>query len=96
MIPLNKQKVKKTAAIVDIGSNDVQMILCELKNGELHTLDTLKKPLPLGHEAFNQGTISFDTIKDLCEILTGFLAVMQEYDVGSLIAIATRDRKSVV
>lgn len=65
------------------------MILAEQKNGQVHKLDTLKKPLQLGHEVFNTGTISFECLKDLCEILGNYQAVMREYDVQDYIVIAT-------
>lgn len=84
-----KHKNKKTVAIIDIGSSMVKMIVAEQKNNRVHKLDTLIKPLQLGHEVFNSGTISYECLGDLCEILNQYLAVMQEYAVDDYTAIAT-------
>lgn len=89
MVTLTKQKNKKTVAIIDIGSNFVKMIVCEQKANHMHQLDTLKKPLRLGHEVFSSGMISFESLKELCEILKGYQAVMEEYAVGNYAVIAT-------
>ncbi|MDD5952571.1 MAG: hypothetical protein PUC32_02800 [Oscillospiraceae bacterium] len=89
MIPLTKQKSKKTVAVIDIGSSVVKMILAEQKNNQVHKIDTLKKPLYLGHEVFNTGRISFECLKELCEILEDYQVVMKEYGVQDYTVIAT-------
>ena len=49
---MNKKKGGKIAAVIDIGSNLLKMRICQLRKGEIVTLDRLQYPLNLGHEVF--------------------------------------------
>ncbi len=89
VISLTKLKNKKTVAVVDIGSSIVKMIVAEQRNNQIYRIDTLKRPLNLGHEVFYDGTISFECIKELCQILTDYRQVMEEYHVKDFTVLAT-------
>ncbi len=86
---LTKQTFPKAAAVIDIGSNDINMIISEIKGGKLNILDRLHKTLPIGHDVFHHTIIRFETLNELCEILNGYLAVLKDYGITACRAIAT-------
>ena len=66
---MNKKKNPKIAAVIDIGSNMLKMRISQLKKGEIVNLDRLEYPLHLGHEAFHDGKISFESLRELSSAL---------------------------
>ena len=84
-----KHKGGKVAAVIDIGSSDVKMQISQVKNKEIIPLDTLEYPLKLGHEVFNYGKISFECLRELSHILTGYSNVMKEYGVDQYKVVGT-------
>lgn len=89
MQPVNKKKSSKTAAVIDIGSNLLKMRVSQLKRNEIVELDRLEYPLPLGHEVFTDGKISFESLRELSRILHGYSDIMAEYGVGQCKVVAT-------
>ena len=75
--------------MIDIGSNLVKMRVAQLQNGVIQDLDHLEYPIHLGHEVFQDGKISFDSLKELSSILRGFSQVMMEYGVSQSKIVAT-------
>lgn len=58
-------------------------------NGTIRVLDSLKKGLQLGREAFTDGHLSEETIRAACEALRDFKKVMDTYGVVRYRAVAT-------
>ena len=58
-----------------------EMQISQVRNKEIIPLNTLEYPLKLGHEVFNYGKISFECLRELSHILTGYSNVMKEYGV---------------
>lgn len=86
---MNKKKNSKIAAVIDIGSNLLKMRISQLKRGEIVDLDRLEYPLCLGHEVFAAGKISFESLRELSNILHGYSGIMAEYGVGQCKVVAT-------
>lgn len=86
---MNKKKNNKIAAVIDIGSNMLKMRISQLKRGEIVDIDRLEYPLCLGHEIFSDGKISFESLRELSNILRGYSGIMAEYGVGQCKVVAT-------
>jgi exopolyphosphatase / guanosine-5'-triphosphate,3'-diphosphate pyrophosphatase len=77
-------------AAIDIGSSAIRMDIAEVKtDGTIRVLDSLKKGVQLGREAFMDGHLSQDTIRAACEALRDFKKVMDSYGVSRYRAVAT-------
>jgi len=77
-------------AAIDIGSSAIRMDVAEVKaDGTLRILDSLKKGVQRGREAFTEGHLSQDTIRAACEALRDFKKVMDSYGVSRYRAVAT-------
>ena len=86
---VNKKKNSKIAAVIDIGSNLLKMRVSQLRRGEIVDIDRLEYPLCLGHEVFADGKISFESLRELSNILRGYCEIMAEYGVGQCKVVAT-------
>ncbi len=58
-------------------------------DGTIRVLDSLKKGVQLGREAFTEGHLSQETIRAACEALRDFKKVMDTYGVVRYRAVAT-------
>lgn len=85
----SKKKGGKIAAVIDIGSNMLKMSISQLNKGQITNLDRLEYPLHLGHEVFNNGTISFESLRELSRILHGYSDIMAEYGIDQYKVVAT-------
>jgi exopolyphosphatase/guanosine-5'-triphosphate,3'-diphosphate pyrophosphatase len=77
-------------AAIDIGSSAIRMDIAEINaEGAIRILDSLKKGVQLGREAFTDGHLSQETIRAACEALQDFKKVMDSYGVSRYRAVAT-------
>ncbi|MBN1568897.1 MAG: Ppx/GppA family phosphatase [Acidobacteria bacterium] len=77
-------------AAIDIGSSAIRMDIAEIgADGAIRILDSLKKGVQLGREAFTEGHLSQETIRAACEALRDFKKVMDSYGVSRYRAVAT-------
>ncbi len=77
-------------AAIDIGSSAIRMDVAELhSDGSIRVLDSLKKGVQLGREAFTEGHLSQETMRAACEALRDFKKVMDTYGVMRYRAVAT-------
>ena len=77
-------------AAIDIGSSAIRMDIAEVNaDGAIRVLDSLKKGVQLGREAFTDGHLSQETIRAACEALQDFKKVMDSYGVSRYRAVAT-------
>ena len=88
----NKSR-KRPAAVIDIGATAIRMDVAEIdESGNIHRLESLRKPVALGKDTFTTGRIEHETINRCIEILKGFQSVLREYGIkpeGQLLAVAT-------
>lgn len=77
-------------AAIDIGSSAIRMDIAEVHpDGTIRVLDSLKKGVQLGREAFTEGHISQETMRAACDVLRDFKTVMNTYGVVRYRAVAT-------
>jgi exopolyphosphatase/guanosine-5'-triphosphate,3'-diphosphate pyrophosphatase len=77
-------------AAIDIGSSAIRMDVAEIRSdGTIRILDSLKKGVQLGQEAFTDGHLSQETIRAACDALRDFKKVMDTYGVVRYRAVAT-------
>lgn len=76
---MNKKSTAGPAAVIEIGSSAVRMRVSQLRRGEIETLDALEYPVYLGHEVFNEGRVSFESLRQLSSILSKFTAALADY-----------------
>ena len=77
------------AAVIDIGSSMVRLNLGQVKSNAVNILEYLETPLPLGHETFVDGRISFETVEKLCDILKSHHRILRPYGVEEIRMVAT-------
>lgn len=80
-------------ASVDIGSNAIRLLLCNVYEGEPEPLfkkaELMRFPLRLGEDAFLLGYIAEDTIVSLVKIMKAFRLLIEAYDVIDYRVVAT-------
>lgn len=78
---MNKKYSAHKAAVIEIGSNNVRMQVSQLSKGQLTLLDSLEYPVNLGHDVFETGNISFESLRELSGVLGKFSAALLSYGV---------------
>lgn len=86
---MNKKKITKDAAVIDIGSNNVKLTISQCKNDTIEQIDKSTYPIALGHDAFNFGKISVENIKELTKALKGFSNILKDYQISQTKIVAT-------
>ncbi len=77
-------------AAIDIGSSAIRMDVAEARaDSTVYYLDSLKKGVQLGKEAFTDGHLSEESIRAACEVLRDFKKVLDTYGVLRYRAVAT-------
>jgi len=77
-------------AAIDIGSSAIRMDIAEVKDeGRLLVLDSLKRGVQLGKDAFTEGGLSEETLRAACSVLQDYKKVMDTYGVTRYRAVAT-------
>ena len=65
--------------MIEVGSSAVRMRISQMRRGVIETLDSLEYPVSLGHEVFNHGKISFESLRTLSSILTKFKSALDGF-----------------
>lgn len=86
---MNKRKYPNAAAVINIGSSELSLHVAQMNKGVPKELDRLCCALPIGHEVFTEGKISFESLREMSRQLAGFSASMKEYGVTKYRAVAT-------
>lgn len=80
----------KLFAAIDIGSHKLKMKIVEITGaGEVRALETADLLIPLGRDTFNDGKLSFESVKRTCEAIQGFKRLMADYGVKEWRIVAT-------
>lgn len=78
---MNKKGAANTAAVIEIGTNNISMRVAQLSKGDIRTLDYLKYPVSLDHDVFETGAISFNSLRQLSSALDKFSEALLSYGV---------------
>lgn len=102
---MNRSGILRFAA-VDIGSNAIRLLLCNVYEGEgepvFKKAELMRFPLRLGEDAFLKGYISDPTIATLVKVMSAFKSLIEAYEVIGFRVCATAamreaaNRKTVV
>ncbi len=81
---------QKLLAAIDIGSSAIRMDIAEVgADGQAHVLESLKKGVQLGKDAFTNGHLGEETVRAACEVLRSYKKVMDTYGAVRYRAVAT-------
>ena len=78
---MNKKGAANTAAVIEIGTNNIAMRVAQLVKGEIRSLDYLKYPISLDHDVFETGAISFNSLRQLSSALDKFSEALLSYGI---------------
>lgn len=80
----------RTAAVVDIGSNAVRMVIADVfPDGAIEVLERTSRPVHLGHDSFVNGRLGQRSINAAITILRDYRKLMDTYEVSMTRAVAT-------
>ena len=69
-------------AAIDIGSHRLKMKIIEAApDGRIKDLETVDHLVPLGRDTFNEGKLSYESVRKTCEAIRGFRRLMADYGV---------------
>lgn len=77
------------AAVIDIGSSHLQLLIGEKDGENIRILESLKNIVPVGSHAFLRGKISQEIINQTVELLEKYKQVLKDYDIMDVRLIAT-------
>ena len=77
-------------AAIDVGSYELELSIYEItaKTG-IKRIDQVRHVLSLGSDTYVDGEISYQTVNEMCQVLSDFRRVMKEYQITEYQACAT-------
>ena len=80
--PLTPEQRPPILSVIDVGASGIRMRIAELSpDGSVRTLEELERPIALGRETFQTGSLSASSIRKAVNVLRQFRAVMDTYGV---------------
>lgn len=77
-------------SVIDVGASGIRMLIAELSaDGSVRTLEELERPIALGRDTFQTGSLSAGSIRKAVNVLRQFRAAMDTYGVEHTRAVAT-------
>jgi len=77
------------AAVIDIGSNSIKLIVGQTEGDGFTVLEFLKNIVPIGKNTFFRGGIAQSTTKLIIDVLERYKKTLQEYEVTNVTVVAT-------
>ena len=66
-------------AAIDVGSSEVSMKIYQFsKRTGIQELEYIRSMVEMGADTYNTGVISYDTVRELCGVLKGFVEKLNE------------------
>lgn len=84
-----KSKGHKRAAVIDIGSNSIKLIIGEENGNNISVLESLKSIVPFARQAFYKGRVSHDAINQTLCILEKYKQLLKGYEITDVRVVAT-------
>ena len=85
-----KRKNYTTFAAIHLGSEMISMQITEYRNTDKYKIiECCNRRIRLGEATFKNKIIPFELVSEICEILTGFKRLMEEYGVEEYVMQAT-------
>lgn len=80
----------QTFATIYIGSYEISLKIFELSaKKKIHEIDHVRSRVELGRDAYTKGTIGYELVDELCDILGEFSTIMNGYKVDTYEAYAS-------
>ncbi len=87
---MKKDKKYQVVAGIDLGSHSIKMKIAEIdKNGNVRTLENLRRAASVGTDTFSSGKVKFETVERICDILKGYRQLMNDYNIDRYRIVAT-------
>lgn len=87
---MQKNKKYHVVAGIDLGSHSIKMKIAEIdNNGNVRTLENLRRAASVGTDTFSTGKVKFETVEKICDILKGYRQLMNGYDIDVYRIVAT-------
>ena len=84
------KKKKRTFAAIHLGSESISLQVVEFSElQDIRVIDETSRRVTLGEETFKHGRLSFQTVRDICELLRGYKRLLAEYQVTDYRLLAT-------
>lgn len=77
------------AAVIDIGSSSIKLLIAESQGEDIKIIESLKNVIPLGKHVFLKGRIPQTIINQTAAVLEKYKEALKEYDIESVMVIAT-------
>ena len=75
-------------AAIDVGSSEVAMKIYQFsKRTGIQEVEYVRSIVELGADTYNTGIISYDTARELCGVLGGFVEKLKEYRIEKYVAM---------
>ncbi len=85
-----KRDAPPILSVIDVGASGIRMLITELcPDDSVRTLEELERPIALGRDTFQTGSLSPPSIRKAVNVLRQFRAVMDTYGVEHIRAVAT-------
>lgn len=79
-----------TFAAIDVGSFELEMGVYEISGkNRIRKLDHVRHVIALGNETYRNGKISYETVGEICQVLSDFTRIMKSYRTTGYRAYAT-------
>ncbi|WP_291236723.1 HD domain-containing protein [Frisingicoccus sp.] len=76
-------------AAIDVGSSEVAMKIYQFsKRTGIEEIEYVRSIVELGADTYNTGVIAYDTVRELCGVLGGFVQKLKEYRISNYVAYA--------
>lgn len=76
-------------AAIDVGSSEVAMKIYQFsKRTGVQEVEYVRSIVELGADTYNTGVIAYDTVRELCGVLGGFVQKLKEYRIEKYVAYA--------
>ena len=83
-------KSTRLFAAIDIGSHRLRMKIVQIdREGKVKDLENVDLLVPLGRDTFNDGKLSFASVRATCDAIAGFKRLMTDYGVTDCRVVAT-------
>jgi len=80
----------KTAAVIDIGSNALRMVVAEVfSDGQIEVLERLQRAVRLGQDTFRRGRLGGESMRAAIGVLRDYRQLLDLYKVERVRAVAT-------
>lgn len=84
-----EKTIHSRVAAIDLGSNGLRIQIFERDNGSMRVVETLRKPVRLGHDVFHHGRILDDDFEAALEAAREFRKLIDHHKASRVSAVAT-------